>query len=133
MTGIPEKVYHVRGILAAGPHDATGDLALLVGLDGGDQAILRIEQTILSGLELVLKDYLSKQTYSDEGGMIAGRPMQLTSCQPFVDGQGSVGMVLQIEHMRLPIAFPIEGVSALISGLNRMVQLAKNPPNSMAH
>jgi hypothetical protein len=56
--------------------------------------------------------------------------MELTSCQPFSDNEGRVGMVLEIEHMRLAIAFPAEGVPNMIIGLNRMAELAKNPPKS---
>jgi hypothetical protein len=42
-------------------------------------------------------------------------------------------MVLQIEHMRLPIAFPAEAVPTLVSGLNRMAELAKAPRKPKTH
>ena len=128
MAGKRPPIIEVRGILGGGPHDATGDLGLLVGLSDGSQAIIQIEQSILSGLELILRGYLAKTSYTDEGGMVAARPMELQSCQPFTVGDGRVGMVLEIEHMRLPVAFPVAGVPILIQGLRRMLKLAKKQP-----
>ncbi|MGH6888449.1 MAG: hypothetical protein ACREHF_04525 [Rhizomicrobium sp.] len=125
-----EPLLHIVGILGAGPHQESSDLGMLVGLEDGTTAVLRIKLSLLSGLSLVLRNYLAKATYTDEAGMVAPKPMQLDSCQPFLMMDGQVGMVLDVEHMRLPIAFPVDAVPTLVEGLNRMVELSRVQPTA---
>lgn len=124
----PTQLIHVCGILGIGPHQETHDLGLIVGLMDGTRAVLRFQLGLLSGLSLVLRDYLAKASYSDDGGMVAAQPMQMNSCQPFAMQDGRVGMVLEVEHMKLPVTFPVEGLPILLKSIERMIELSRKPP-----
>ena len=122
-----EPSLHIVGIFGAGPHEESGDFGMLVGLEDGTTAVLRIKLDLLSGLSLLIRNHLAKATYTDEGGMVATKPMQVNSCQPFLTQDGRVGMVMDVEHMKLPIAFPLDAVPTVMKGLNRMLELAQSP------
>jgi hypothetical protein len=124
-----EPNLHIVGILATGPHQESGDFAMLAGLADGSTAVLRIKLEILSGLSLLIRQHLTKASYSDEGGVVSAKPMELLSCQPFSIEDGKVvGMVMDVEHMKLPIAFRVEEVPTVIAALKRILELSQTRP-----
>ena len=123
---LEEPNLHIVGILATGPHQGSGDFAMLAGLADGTTAVLRVKLDLLSGLSLLIRQHLSKATYSDEGGLISAKPMELYSCQPFsMDDGKTVGMVMDVEHMKLPVAFRVEEIPTIITALNRILELSR--------
>jgi hypothetical protein len=126
-----EPTLHIVGILATGPHRDTGDFAMLAGLADGATAVIRINLGLLSGLSLLIRQHLSKATYSDRGGTVSSKPMELYSCQPFSIADGmTVGMMMDVENMKLPIAFPVDDLPTVIAALNRILELSQTRPAS---
>ncbi|HEX4078740.1 MAG TPA: hypothetical protein VHX61_07695 [Rhizomicrobium sp.] len=124
-----EPSLHIVGVLGAGPHQESGDFTMLAGLSDGSTAVIRIKLDILSGLSLLIRQHLSKATYRDDGGTVYGSPMELRSCQPFSVADGkTVGMMMDIEHMKLPVAFRVEEIPTVVSALNRMLELSRTQP-----
>lgn len=99
---------------------------MLVGLADDSTAVVRIKLGILSGLSLLIRQHLSKASYTDEGGVVSAKPLELYSCQPFsIDDGKVVGMVMDIDHMKLPVAFRVEEIQTVIAALQRMLELSQ--------
>jgi hypothetical protein len=99
---VEEPNLHIVGVPAAGPHQESGDFAMLAGLVDGTTAVLRVRSDILSGLSLPIRNHLSRASHPDGNGMVSAKPMDLYSCQPFSIKDGKrLGMVMDVEHLNL--------------------------------
>ncbi len=118
------RTVHVTGVLGTGKNQASGNFRAVIQLSDGSRLGLEAEASVLSGLELAIRNHLADQSYAAEGGPFVAQPLLLDSCQPFAHADGRVGMILEIEHMKLPVLIPLSGIPTLLEGINRMIQLA---------
>jgi hypothetical protein len=116
------------GIIGTGKNASTENLRIALQLNDGSSLIVEFDRGIVDGIELALRSYLSTISHPDAGGLIAAQALSLNSCQPFSVADGRVGLVLEIEQMKLSVVFPIEAIPAVLESLTRMHQLAQAIP-----
>jgi hypothetical protein len=95
-----------------------------VRLADGEIAVVRIELGVLSHVAAAINVHLANRSYRAGGETILAQTTDLLSCQPFSMEDGRVGLVLELDQLKLPVVIPLQGIPELVHSLERAMDLA---------